>query len=122
FIKYYAVKRNLSFTVTKEYLDNLYKLQNGKCYYSGSDIKFATTKRGEESGERSASLDRTDSNIGYEENNVKWVHKNINLLKWSIEEQQFLSYIKCIVEFQKKFIPIKTEQFNHHKFFKGVGN
>ncbi len=121
FIKYYAIKRNLSFTVTREHILDLYKQQSGKCYYSGVDIRFAKNRRDEDHGGRSASLDRVDSTIGYDEGNLKWVHKNINLMKWDIPENEFLRYIKKIVEFDKKFIAMECYNIKHHSCFKGIG-
>ena len=38
----------------------------------------------------SISLDRIDSSKGYEENNVQWVHKDINLMKNKYDNKYFI--------------------------------
>lgn len=122
FIKYYALKRGLSFNITKDYMLDLYQQQCGKCYYTGMDIKFAKDRRDEERKGRSASLDRINSKIGYEIGNIRWLHKDINLMKWHFSENDFLYYIKSIIEFPKSFIPIEYNKVNYNPNFRGVGD
>lgn len=74
-----AAKRELEFSITKNYIIQILELQNQKCALSDFDIDL---KNG------SASLDRINNNLGYIVGNVQWLHRNINLLKhtWSVEE------------------------------------
>ena len=61
-IKHRAYIRNLEYSVTKEYLWDLYLKQNKKCALSGLDIFFGIFGKGKRGGTRNqtASLDRID--------------------------------------------------------------
>lgn len=89
-------KNRLEFTITKEYIINLYNIQNGLCNITNIPIFFNIG--GCLDNIPTASLDRIDSNIGYVEGNVQWVHKTINLMKniYSIEDFKYLC--KCVHE------------------------
>jgi hypothetical protein len=77
-IKANALKRNIEFSLTSKYLNDLYVIQNKKCALTGVDI-FLTPKNIRISHDiNTASLDRTNSSLGYVEGNVRWVHKVIN--------------------------------------------
>ena len=52
----------------------------------------------ERSKNRTASLDRIDSNKGYTIDNVQWVHKDINKMKMDLEEDVFIDNCKLIIE------------------------
>jgi hypothetical protein len=92
-IKRQAKRRKIEFAVTKEYLWELYKKQNGKCALSGMDIWFG---RIHYSLETTCSLDRRDSNKGYTEGNVQWTHKDINKLKHDFDESYFIKLCKQV--------------------------
>jgi hypothetical protein len=85
--------RVYDFDLDANYLWQLYLNQNKKCALSGLDIFFNSTSR---SGDGNASLDRKDSNKGYTKENVQWVHKDINRIKWELEEKYFLSLVESI--------------------------
>jgi len=85
-----AKKRNLEFKISIEYIDNLLKKQNFKCALSDLPIYIGFDF------DITASLDRIDSNIGYLENNVQWVHKHINIMKMGLSEDLF-KYLCCKV-------------------------
>ena len=46
-----------------------------------------------------ASIDRIDSSKGYTEDNVQWVHKNVNNMKMQTSHQDFLNWCKLITEY-----------------------
>jgi len=99
-IKQNAIKRNLSFTVTPQYLWDLFLRQNRKCALSGVDLTFTQeiNTHNTRATLTSASLDRIDSSKGYDERNVRWVHKDINRMKWSCDDATFLDWCKkCIL-------------------------
>ena len=85
--------RNLTFNVSKEFLWDLFNKQNGKCALSGVDINL---EKHFKNGKQTASLDRIDNKRGYEEDNVQWVHKNINLFKRGYDEKKLFDYCKKI--------------------------
>ena len=101
---YGACKRNagvrgLKFEVSFQFLDALFKKQNGKCAISGIQINIV---QGRQTRETTASLDRIDPDFGYIENNVQFVHKHINYMKWKHNQEYFLKLCKTITRYQEK--------------------
>lgn len=90
-----ARSRNIDFNVSKEYLWNLFLSQNGKCALSGQDIHLGQRYQKDD---RTASLDRINSSLGYLENNVQWTHKEINKMKWDKSDEEFIRLCKLVVE------------------------
>ena len=88
-----AKKSNLELNITKEYIWNLFLKQDKKCALSGLDLRFAT-KQGINDG--TASLDRIDSSRGYVENNVQWLHKDVNYMKQDFSDDYFINTCKLI--------------------------
>ena len=88
-----AKNRNIDFNLSIEFLWDLFQKQNGKCVISGEPICFPN-KVHESDG--TASLDRIDSNKDYSEDNVQWVHKDINVMKWNLSQDKFFDWIKKI--------------------------
>lgn len=67
-----------------------------KILKSGMEIRFNNT--GEKLNKQTASLDRIDSNIGYIKDNVQWVHKHVNQMKWNFDEDYFIDLCRKIVK------------------------
>ena len=89
-----ALKRKIEFSVSIEYLWELFLKQGRVCACSGLPIEFNDcwpTRRS-----KTASLDRVDSSVGYIEGNLRWVHKDINRMKGAMTEQRFLHWIQAI--------------------------
>lgn len=94
-----AKKRNIFFSITKEYAWDLFLKQNKKCKLSGLEIvieKSLNRKKGYSN--ITASLDRINSSLGYIEGNVQWVHKDVNYIKQDLEESYFKKLCKLITE------------------------
>lgn len=91
-----AKQRNFDFSITIEYIWELFIRQNRKCKLTGVEIFFNGCDTGKSL--RTASLDRIDSNKGYVEGNVQWVHKKVNKLKMDLEEKELLYWSKLIYE------------------------
>ena len=92
--------RGIEFNVSAEYLESIY---NGFCYFSGIEIKIGThsfNKLKQDLG--LASLDRLNSNIGYVEGNVVWVHKDINTMKHILSVDDFMFYCKKVIDHSLK--------------------
>jgi len=47
-----------------------------------------------------ASLDRIDSNHGYINKNVQWIHKSINKMKMDMKEARFIELCTAIINHQ----------------------
>jgi len=96
--KYRSKQKNISFSLTVKYLQELFDKQNGKCVLSGEPIGFANTNKENKKGKTTASLDRIDSSKGYDNNNVQWVHKRVNSMKNDMLENEFNEWCKKIVD------------------------
>jgi hypothetical protein len=95
-IKDAAKKRNIPFEITREYMDEVFQKQNGKCAYTNMNLYFETNGiRG------TASLDRIDNTKGYIPCNIQWIHKHVNTMKWDLSENEFLNICKIITENMK---------------------
>ena len=98
--------RKIDFLISKEYVYNLFLKQNRKCALSGVEIKFADTSTLHSKGHTTASLDRIDSDRGYIEGNVQWLHKYVNIMKWKLSESDFLTWCSLIVNKNQKIINV----------------
>jgi hypothetical protein len=83
-----------NFDVTVEYLWELFLKQNRKCAITGIPLSFAPNL--EKLSKGTASLDRIDSNKGYTEDNVQWVHKTINMMKNKLSMSEFIAMCKLV--------------------------
>jgi len=95
-IKNGAKIRNIEFNITIQYIWELFGKQNGKCAISGLELYFSETYDEFLNRDTTASLDRIDSNKGYIEDNVQWVHKKINKMKMELNQQEFIKLCKII--------------------------
>jgi len=80
-------KRKIVFNLDIKDVWELYLKQDRKCALSDVIIKFGRT---DHRTETTASLDRIDSNIGYVEGNVQWVHKSLNIMKNDLPNNIFI--------------------------------
>lgn len=91
--KYYKMKkqaerRHYKFSLTKEYLWNLYLQQNKTCAITGDPLPNLSK----------ASLDRIDSSIGYIEGNVQWVSKQANLSKHVMSMTELYEFCRKVLD------------------------
>ena len=121
-----AKYRNLPFSITIEDGWKLFLKQKGLCALTGLPLSMYSSKptyHKDKSGKitdgmwmlkgkqmnnksfqkiyRTASLDRTDSAKGYVKGNVQWVHKNINLMKGTFSQKEFIAICKLVSNFKK---------------------
>ena len=87
-----AKRREFEFDISIEYAWDLFIKQNRKCALTKKDIFFGKTN----TSEKTASLDRIDSKIGYVEGNVHWIHKDINQMKMDMSMEKFISLCKDV--------------------------
>lgn len=82
-----AKDRKVLHEIDAEYLLNVYKIQNGVCFYTHHDLPFA---RGKGHNPSSLSIDRIIPEKGYIAGNVVLCQKRINIIKndFSIEEMK----------------------------------
>jgi len=90
--------RNKEFTVTIEYIWDLFLSQSRTCALSGIPLKFASTTSIRDGN---ASLDRIDNNHGYVPGNVRWVDKNINMMRRKLSDNDFNWFCTKVAIFNK---------------------
>lgn len=105
-IKASAKSRCLSFEISKEFAWNLFVKQGGKCAISNVDIIMSDSRKNRNIENHTASLDRIDSNKGYVEDNVWWVHKHVNKMKQGYSFEHFIDTCGKIYLNNKAYIDI----------------
>jgi len=95
-IKCKAKNKNIEFTVTKQYLWNLFLQQDKKCALSKITLIFAISRKFDVG--QTASLDRIDPNKGYIRDNLQWVHKDINYMKRTYSQDHFIKMCKLVAK------------------------
>lgn len=85
----WARRRNREFCITEDYLKYLFEAQSEKCAISGMELNRSNM-----------SLDRINSEIGYIEGNLQWVHNKINRMKSNIDESEFIYMCSTIANYQ----------------------
>ena len=83
-----AESRNIVIEVTQEQLWDRYLEQHRTCALSGRRIGF---------DDHSASLDRINSDLHYEKNNIQWIHKDVNRAKMDMQEAEFVQMCREVV-------------------------
>lgn len=92
-----AARRNLPFQISIKYGWDLFLKQKRKCALTGLDL-FFIQQVFKNQKDQTASLDRIDSNFGYIEGNVQWVHKKVNQMKLCLRTNELLYWSKFIYE------------------------
>lgn len=93
-----AKSRDIEFYITQEFAWNLFLSQKRKCKLTGLSIDF---------NDKTASLDRIDSSLPYTNENVQWIHKDINIMKHDYSQKDFIKMCKKISNYQRSI--------SHHK-------
>lgn len=93
-IRQKAQDRNIKFEINIKDIYDLYIKQSKRCAISGIKIKFKKNSK----DEQTASLDRIDSSKHYSIENIQWVHKKINTMKWNLSQEEFINYCKIIAK------------------------
>lgn len=93
--KFRAKKIDAKFLVSKEYLGGLWKIQRGRCFYTGKRLTYFSSDHGQ-ALPNTASLDRLNPRRGYIQGNLAWVCHEINLMKRSFTHAVFMKLCKKI--------------------------
>ncbi len=86
-IKEQALVKGIEMSVSIEYLDSI---TVDRCPFCGRDMVYRNFSDGREV---TASLDRIDSNRGYVEGNVRWIHKEVNIMRSDMSDEEFLGWV-----------------------------
>lgn len=103
-----AKYRNLDFKISIKEAWNLFVKQKGLCALTGVPIKLSFSNRRKPSSKRTkdgyytASLDRINNNKGYIKGNIQWVHKDINWMKGTFSQKEFIELCKLVTIKNKK--------------------
>lgn len=96
-----AESRNLEFSISPDYIWQLFIEQNRKCALSGRNININISKINNRKNEMTASLDRINSNKGYIIGNVQWIHKELQPIKMSLSNYQLFMICQEIYDNMK---------------------
>ena len=92
-LKQGAVARGLIFDISIDDIQEQLEEQNFLCVYTGTRLVFGNSV---ELG--NASVDRINSQVGYVRGNIQIIDKKVNIMKWDMDEEEFLSLCKIITE------------------------
>lgn len=105
-LKLRAEKNNLDFNLTPEYLEEIYKRQNGKCFYSEAnlEIEFSENDSNLKFDSR-LSVDKVVPEKGYTKGNIVLCTQRMNTCKSNVS-----------LEEMKKFMPFWYEKLEKNGF------
>ena len=86
--------------VSLEYLEELWNKQNGLCAYTKIPLILPTHTNSQKNIHKwnLASIDRIDSNKGYEKNNIQFVSRTINYAKNDMTHEDMIKFLHFIKE------------------------
>lgn len=90
--------RKYEFDLDEEYLDNLWRKQQGLCALSGVPLSLRSHRSDEELTPYSASLDRIDSTKGYIKGNVQFLAYSLNLAKQSFSNEELKQFLLSVTD------------------------
>ena len=93
-----ADERNLKVEISIEDAWKKYQEQQGRSAISGVPLILINLKN---TTKQTASLDRIDSLRGYTLDNIQWIHKDLQWMKGTFSQLEFLSWTQIISNFQK---------------------
>jgi hypothetical protein len=91
-----ADSRKINFNITIDDVADLMIKQNYKCALTGRDIKFPETGV---MTNFDASIDRINSNKGYDLDNIQLTHKLINMIKNKYDNDFFIDICKEVASY-----------------------
>lgn len=84
-----AKRRRIKWHLTEIQVVELFEAQNQKCALTGIKLTFDPM---------TASIDRIRSEGYYTMDNIQWVHKHINLMKYSFANEYFVEMCSLVAE------------------------
>lgn len=101
-VKGNASKRRIEFSVTKEEAYEQLKRQGFLCALTGTHLHLDRVDKQKYYSGCNLSLDRIDSNRGYVVDNIQWVYKPINNMKWKLDEPEFIRLCGLVIEYSTR--------------------
>jgi len=90
--------RDIDFKVTIDLAWKLFERQDKKCALTGWPITLSSSPK----KEQTASLDRINSSGSYTEDNIQWVHKDVNRIKQHYSQEYLFSLCEAITKNRKR--------------------
>ena len=84
------IRTKVPVEISIEYAWELFLKQNKRCSLSGQILTIGTNRY------NTASIDRIDSSKGYVEENIQWVHKDINFMKRTYSQEYFIKMCNLV--------------------------
>lgn len=103
-----AFYRDHPVTVSMDEAQAVFDAQGGRCAITGLPISFPTNSSQAAKRLQTASLDRIDSARGYEAGNIQWLHVDVNLMKRSYSQEEFVSMCREIDVYCRANPPTKA--------------
>lgn len=91
-IKEGANKRNIEFNLHIQDVQEVWELQEGICALTGWALEIG----------KNASIDRINSDLGYQYDNIQFVHKDINWMKNDFSQDYFVQVCKAVSNYAKE--------------------
>ena len=91
-----AKRRGIKFKISIRQAWLLFLKQKRRCALSGVILCFPETRAVRYSG--TASLDRINSSKGYVRGNIQWIHKDLNRMKATFQQQTFTYWCRMVSE------------------------
>ena len=101
-VKRNAQTRKIEFKITPEMAWDKWEKQKGQCALTGLLLAISRKTKFFTTGQQTASLDRIDNKKGYTQNNIQWVHKKVNELKWDLSVDELLHWCRLILEYKNE--------------------
>ena len=86
-----AITRGYEWQLTPEIINELYEEQEGLCAFSGLSISWSKI-----GWDHTASIDRIDNNLGYLMDNIQLVHKKINMMRGTLDVNEFIELCAAV--------------------------
>ncbi len=93
-----ASKRQLPFTITREYIEDLFVKQDGRCFYSDIELNIVKVNGNHVHDPLKMSLDCIDPEKGYIDGNVVWCAYCINSFKLKMPVNDMLKICRQIIK------------------------
>ena len=84
-----SIKKELTIDISTEWIEEQFKKQKGKCFYSGLDMVICDTAR----GLRRPSLDKRDPSKGYTKDNTVLCCWAVNAAKGTRPEAELIAFL-----------------------------
>jgi len=104
-----AANRGWEFDIIPKQAYDLLLKQEFKCALTGISICIADTVTEHNHGKTTASLDRIQSNVGYCVENIQWVHKHVNRIKYTWSNDEFIGFCTLIADYHPSHHDIAEE-------------